>query len=104
LRSAPSGGQRFGEGAQVQAVLEEVALAQQRWQAAWEGRSDRGVTVGEKFKQALPSRRCSQQIRIKGNRGGTRGGGATWAARGGQEGQVARGGPAGTATPRRGRN
>jgi hypothetical protein len=40
-----------------------------------------------KIKQALPSRRCSQRIRVKGDRGGARGGGAAWPACGGQEGR-----------------
>jgi hypothetical protein len=60
LRSAPSYDQQFGEEVQVQATLEEVALALpdrwwlarkcaalQQWQATREVRSDRGVTSGE---------------------------------------------------------
>jgi hypothetical protein len=39
-----------------------------------------------KIKWALPSHRCSQRIRVKGDKGGTCGGGAAWPARGGREG------------------
>jgi hypothetical protein len=40
----------------------------------------------EKIKPALASHRCSQQIRVNGDRGGARGSGAAWAARGAQRG------------------
>jgi hypothetical protein len=37
-----------------------------------------------KIKWALPSRRCSQRIRVNDDRGGARGGSAAWAVRGGR--------------------
>jgi hypothetical protein len=40
-----------------------------------------------KIKWALPSRRCSQRIRVKGDWCGARGGSAAWPARGGREGR-----------------
>jgi hypothetical protein len=41
----------------------------------WEGGSDRGVTGGEN-QMGFALSRCSQRIRVKGDRGGARGGGA----------------------------
>jgi hypothetical protein len=59
LWSAPSGGQRFGEEAQVQVVLKEVALAQpkRRW-LAWKravlqrgGAVEQGTVLRSNYEQ-----------------------------------------------------
>jgi hypothetical protein len=59
LRSTPSGGQRFGEEAQVRAVLEEAALAQpdRRWLAQecavlqCGGAAEQGVALRSNYEQ-----------------------------------------------------